>query len=185
MGPLTSNVFSQLRTFACSGMKRGNSRSRSSTRARSIGKENLESLSQSIECDKIENCRTASKASQSSKSSNASATARIFVKGPSGNAVPVDVNLTWAIVQVVAHLITVFSLEGANSVVLKFRNKVLPPGRSLKECGAELGSVLSLYCDPTSCFKDSAEAPLPHAVGLSIRAGRIPSSDTDGQVSNL
>eukprot|EP00933_Yihiella_yeosuensis_P000306 TRINITY_DN100476_c0_g1_i1.p1 TRINITY_DN100476_c0_g1~~TRINITY_DN100476_c0_g1_i1.p1 ORF type:complete len:195 (-),score=28.50 TRINITY_DN100476_c0_g1_i1:114-647(-) len=74
---------------------------------------------------------------------------RIFVRLPFGETVPVDVDLSWTAQVTVEHLLIHCGLEdfyGDEFLMcgLRFRGKALRLDRTLKECGAELGSVIHL-----------------------------------------
>eukprot|EP00931_Biecheleriopsis_adriatica_P015536 TRINITY_DN11814_c0_g1_i1.p1 TRINITY_DN11814_c0_g1~~TRINITY_DN11814_c0_g1_i1.p1 ORF type:complete len:193 (-),score=18.26 TRINITY_DN11814_c0_g1_i1:421-999(-) len=108
---------------------------------------------------------------------HASSPARIFVRAPGCGAVPVDLDLSWAVVSAKAHIVSVCSLgdisrNNSNELyVLKFRGKVLPLKQSLRECRVELGSVLCLEYDDFG-----HEGPLPASNGFheaGIDVGRM------------
>lgn len=107
--------------------------------------------------------------------------ARVFVRAPGGGTVPVDVDLTWAVEKAMALIIGKCGLQDICTsqdnelYILRFRSKVLSLQQSLRECGAELGSVL---CLEHADFGN--EGPLPGGAGLHRadgNAGRISPSN--------
>ena len=92
---------------------------------------------------------------------------RIFVRMPSGEIFPADMDLDWTTTQASEYIIANcrnvglegFANEGYN---LRFRKRILQGDSTLKESGAEIGSVLGLVpteptdpCKVTSSFECS------------------------------
>ncbi|CAE7261085.1 epsE [Symbiodinium necroappetens] len=74
---------------------------------------------------------------------------RVFVRMPSGEILPADVDLNWTIAQASDYIIANCSnewLEGlggtGDGYSLRFKRKILRKQTTLKENGAEIGSVL-------------------------------------------
>ncbi|CAK8991193.1 unnamed protein product [Durusdinium trenchii] len=73
---------------------------------------------------------------------------RIFVRMPSGEIIPADMDLNWTTTEASEYIIANcrnVGLKGLeNGCNLRFRRRILRKDLTLKESGAEIGSVLGL-----------------------------------------
>ncbi|CAE8722556.1 unnamed protein product, partial [Polarella glacialis] len=80
---------------------------------------------------------------------------RVFVKTPFGDTLPADVDLAWTVGRALQHIFMPCGLKESEvfdlaACGLRFRGKHLCQERTLKACGAEIGSVLHLQLDQFS-----------------------------------
>ncbi|CAJ1355431.1 unnamed protein product [Effrenium voratum] len=75
---------------------------------------------------------------------------RIFVRMPSGDILPADMDLEWTTMQASEYIVAncrnvgLKDLEGHEAFNLRFRRRILSSDLTLKESGAEIGSILGL-----------------------------------------